>query len=422
METRLLDLRGADSKARQNEPLDPGEIAKAIEGLKAKSPDIIFLGVGGWRVPAFLKELEKAGITRRLFVTGRLDDIFRSPTASYPGDVYQIARDELPNLENDRVRKRLFRERPEEWVFKGARNPDAFERLENGCEERSDEAKPNVLSRSNLRAVGIGLEFKDMLAMIAEALRASKAIDPNDVPGIRATIVKGVPSQFASGKGAFKGTMQDWSFRPSSRTAVRTPFIVMRPKDVRKQQLSTIQYAPLKGARLRRIPTFYMDIDLFRISRIDNSDKSFVADFYLSMSDENNPSIDLIEFTNAFLDYKTNGRQVTIRPLHEGGESDAYPSHMKIYAVSGKFMLDPNYRSYPFDVQRFTIDLRPKRGDTPFIVQPLEREFREKPFDAGGWDNRDAYVSYDRDSVSIFDTRKLEPTAVPFTIRASSGS
>ncbi len=132
------------------------------------------------------------------------------------------------------------------------------------------------------------------------------------------------------------------------------------------------------------------------------------------MSDENNPSIDQIEFSNAFLDYSTGSRQVTIHPLHEGGQSDTYPNHMKIYMVSGKFMLDPNYKSYPFDVQRFAIDLRPKQGEFPFIVQPMQKELREKAFDAEGWDVRDAYVSYDRDAISVFDTKKLEPNVVPF--------
>jgi hypothetical protein len=415
VDKHLLALPGADSKSRQNANFDPGEIAKAIEDLKSKNPDIVFLSVGGWRVPAFLKELEKAGISTPLFVTGRLDDIFRSPAVSYSGDVYQIARDELPNLYNDRVRQRLFRERAEEWVFKGSRNPDAFERVENGCEERTAKASSDVLSRSNLRATGIGFESRDMIAMIADILKSAKpALDPDDVAGMRKSILEELPAFFASGKGVFKGSLEDWSFRPVSRTSVRTPFIIARPKDLHRQQLAAMQYAPLKDNKLRKIPTLYLDIDLIRISRIDDTEKSFGADFYLSMSDENNPNIDMIEFSNAFLDYKTNSRQITIQPLHEGGESDTYPSHMKVYAVSGKFMLDPSYKSYPFDVQRFTIDLRPKRGDAPFIVQPLQQELREKPFDAEGWDSRDSYVSYDQDSISIFDTKKLEPSVVPF--------
>ena len=415
VDKRLLELPGVDSKARSNASLDPSEIARAADELKWKNPDVIFLNVGGWRVPDFLKELERAGITAPLFISGRLEDIFRNPGVTYSGDAYQIARDELPNLYNDRLRTRLFRERPEEWTFNGHRNPDAFERLENECQERPEKPQLDVLSRSNLRAIGMGLEIRDMIAMIAFIANSAKAAgNADDVAAIRKTIVAGIPANFAAGKGIFKGVVEDWSFRPASRTAVRTPFIVARPSALGKLQLAPVQYVPLQGGRLRKIPTFYLEIDPARIYRIDDTEKTFAADFYLSMSDENNPAIDQIEFANAFLDHKTGSRQVTVHPLHEGGPSDTYPSHMKIYEVSGKFMLDPDYTSYPFDVQRFGIDLRPKQGEFPFIVQPMQKELRQKVFETDGWDNRDAYVSYERQSVSIFDTKNLEPSVVPF--------
>ena len=412
---QLLVLPGADPKARMNAAIEPADVANTVDELKWKNPDVIFLSVGGWRVPAFLKELERAGISVPVFVSGRLDDIFRSPSVSYGGDAYQIARDELPNLYNSRLRSKLFRERPEEWTFSGRRNQDAFDRRDNGCEERGAKPQLDVLSRSNLRAIGMGVEFRDMIAMAATLASAQKpALSPNDIGAIRKAIVSGIPTHYAAGKGVFKGGLEDWSFRPASRTAVRTPFIVSRPKNLAKQQLAPLQYVPLQGERFRKIPTVYLDVDLTHLYRVDDTEKTFSADFYLAMSDDNNPGMDQIEFANAVLDHKTGARQITIQPLHEGGESDTYPAHMKIYQVTGKFLLDPVYKSYPFDVQRFSIDLRPKKGEFPFIVQPMQKELRDKVFDAEGWDTRDAYVSYDRDTISVYDTKKLEPNTVPF--------
>ena len=328
----FFETPGADSKSRSNAHLDPADIAKAVDELKKDNPDIIFLNVGGWRTPAVLKELEMAGVTAPLFVSGRLDDIFRDPSVSYPGDVYQIARDELPGLYNNRVRTRLFRERPEAWAFNGVRNQDAFERKENGCEERAPNASLDILSRSNLRAIEIGLEFRDMVAMIADILKSKNAAARlDDIPSLRQTIVKEIPARFTSGKGIFKGSLEDWSFRPSSRSTVRTPFIIGRPKDLGLQQLAPMQYVPLKDKRFRKIPTLYLEIDLIKLYRIDDTEKSFTADFYLSMSNENNPNIDMIEFSNAFLDFKTDSRQVIIRPLHENEPSDTYPDGMKVY-------------------------------------------------------------------------------------------
>ena len=43
---------------------------------------------------------------------------------------------------------------------------------------------------------------------------------------------------------------------------------------------------------------------------------------------------------------------------------------MKIYRVSGKFMFEPRLANYPFDTQRFAINIQPKSGSAPFIIQP----------------------------------------------------
>ncbi len=412
---RMLEVPGNDSKTRQNAKLNPGDISSAIEELRQAEADVIFLSIGSWRTPGVLKELQYAGITAPIFVSGRLDEIFRSPDASYSGELIQIARDELPNLYNNRIRNRLFRERTEEWAFDGERNQDAFDRIENGCKERSGKPIPDVLSRSSLRAIGTGLEYRDMMAMVAEILKSAKpAPDSDDIPAIRRMIVDAIPASFESGKGIFKGSLEDWSFRHSSRTTVRTPFVITRPKKLNAQQLAPVQYVPLKQNRMRKIPTLYLDIDLTRIFRIDDTEKSFSADFYLTMSDENKLNPDMIEFANALLDQKTNSRHISVQALHEGGQSDTYPSNVKIYSVSGKFALDPNYKNYPFDVQRFSIELRPKKGEFPFIVQPLKRELRTRTFDSEGWETKDDYVSYDQDFIPIIDAKTLEPSIVPF--------
>ena len=86
--------------------------------------------------------------------------------------------------------------------------------------------------------------------------------------------------------------------------------------------------------------------------------------------------------------------------------------------MSGKFLLDPVYKTYPFDAQRFSIHLRPKKGEFPFIVQPMQKELRDKTFDIEGWDTRDAYVTYDRDFVSV--SIPVQPNTCGSTRTASS--
>src|SRR5262249_11532502 len=150
----------------------------------------------------------------------------------------------------------------------------------------------------------------------------------------------------------------------------RTPFVVILPTGLGRTQLAPVQFVRLRGGNLRQIETLYVDIDLIRLQSVDDNEKTFFAEFYLAMHDNGTSSIDQIDFTNSYIDPKTNGRQISVEVMHGGGPSDAYPEGMKIYKVSGRFAFDPQLARYPFDSQRFAIDLQPKRGDRPFIVQP----------------------------------------------------
>lgn len=187
----------------------------------------------------------------------------------------------------------------------------------------------------------------------------------------------------------------------------------MRPNGLGASQLAPEQFLRLKNEGLRKIDTLYLDIDLVRLYRIDDGDKSFFADFYVAMRG-NNASLDRVEFVNAFLDPKTNDRQITVRTLHPAGPSDVYPSEMNIYLVSGKFTFEPRLADYPFDNQRFAINIQPKSGDAPFIIQPPPNSLRDKTVDTDGWTPTDQYVGYDEDFVPTIDAWTFQRSIVPF--------
>ncbi len=392
--------------------LDPADLSALIETLKQARPDFIFLNIGGSRVAPVLAELEKAGLNPPILVGGRLETLFASGDVSYSGDLYQVAWDGLPDAYSDRVRRQVFQSNASELMFEGRRISSAPGWTNGTCKERPVRLEPDVLSSANLRAISTGMQFADMIAMTAEVLKSSEPA--TDLGTLRKRLITGFRETYAAGHGAFPGRLENWSFRPSSRAAARTPFIIMHPKSLGGEQLAPVQYVTLRNDRLRQISTLYLDIDLTRAFHIDDREKSFVAEFYLSMHPQKGESIDQIEFANAFLDPQTNSRQVTIRPMHEGGPSNAYPSDMKIYAVSGKFMFNPNFGNYPFDTQRFAIDIRSKSGDAPFIIQPSPRELRDQIVDAEGWTLRDQYVGYDEDFLPVIDAKSHERSVVPF--------
>ncbi len=395
-----------------DDKLEPATITAMVEEVKRANPDFLVAALGGNRMSAVLKAFEAAGMKLPMFVSGRLETIFASGEVTYSGDLYQLASDFLPDAYNDRVRRRVSSTRAAEWMFEGRRNAKAPGWTSGECKKRSDDVEPDVLSSANLRAIGVGLQYGDMIGLIAETLKVDD--QAADHVALRAKVVEGIKKNFEFGKGVFPGEVENWSFRAGSRAAARTPLIVTRPKGLGTEQLAPVQYVALKNEAMGRIQTLYLDIDLTRAFRIDDKEKSFVAEFYLSMHADKNESLDQIEFANAFLDPQTNNKQITIRPLHQGGASDAYPEKMKIYAVSGKFMFEPSFGNYPFDTQRFSIDIRSKTGDAPVILQASPAALRDQTVDAEGWRVTSQYVGYDQDYLPIIDSKSHERSIVPF--------
>ncbi len=398
--------------ALNDNKLEPAETAAMIDKLKQAAPDFLFLSIGSSRIAEVLPALQKAGVTPPIFVSGRLETIFGSGPIAYSGDLYQLAWDGLPDAFNDRLRQRLFHSNTEGLMFEGGRNTSAAGWASGDCKERPLRDAPHLLSAANLRAVGIGLQYSDMIGLIAQTL--TDADSDADVPALRGRIVSELQRSFAAGHGIYPGESENWSFRLGSRAAARTPFIITRPQGLGATQLAPVQYVALRNDTMRQIQTLYLDVDLTRAFRIDDREKSFVAEFYLSLHGLKDESLDEIDFANAFLDPQTNNKQITIRPLHQGGPSDAYPPGVKIYAVSGKFMFQPNFGNYPFDTQRFSIDIRSKSGDAPFIIQPSPAKLRDQSVDAEGWRVKEQYVGYDEDFLPIIDAMSHQRSIVPF--------
>jgi hypothetical protein len=396
----------------QDNKLDPHEVAAMVADLKDKKPDFLFTAIGGNRSGPIVKQLMAAGVVPPLFVAGRIESLSAEVTDHYPASMYQLAWDGLPDAYNDRLRTLIARSAPAEWVFEGRKIDEAPGWKSGECKPRSADAIPNPLDPSNLRAISVGTQHGDMVRLIATV---AKTADPNaDVHQLRAHILNKLRTAYATGRGTFQGGFENWSFRPESRAAARTPLIVERPTGLGGLQLAPFQFIRLRDNSLKRIDTLYLDIDLIRAVRIDDSERTFFAEFYLSIHDSNDASIDRIEFTNAFLDPRTNDRQLTVRTLHKGGRSATYPDSTQIYYVSGKFLYEPQLANYPFDLQRFAINIQPKLSGTPFVIQPPPQTLRDSSVTADGWDPRQQYVGYDEDFVPTIDAKTHEQSVVPF--------
>lgn len=399
--------------ALDKEALLPAEVAAAIAELKVKNPDLLILGIGSNRTGAVLKQMMAAGVVPPLFISGRISSLPPEVVAAYPNDLYQLAWDDLPEIDNDRLRRIISRDEPDDWLFEGRKIAAAPGWSKGECKERTAKSLADPLNPDNMRAIAAGTQYADMVALVASATsRASQR--GSALAELRTNLLQELRTTYATGRGIFKGAYENWSFYPSSRSAARTPFIVMRPHALGRNQLAPVQYTRLKSGSLRNADTMYLDIDLIRAHSIDDNAKTFFAEFYLSMRNRQGTGADQIDFTNAALDPKTNGRQITFTMLHDGGKSDAYPEGMKIYKVAGTFLFQPDLTIYPFDTQRFTIDLQPRRGDAPFVVQPPPLVLRDKQVATDGWDSQEQYVGHDEDFVPVIDPYTHEASVVPF--------
>ncbi|HVX36650.1 MAG TPA: ABC transporter substrate-binding protein [Hyphomicrobium sp.] len=415
--TKLLGTGGMAADHRLHtvgdDILDPGELASAIADLKSKNIDFLFLSVGSSRTKDVLKQLKNANLTPPVFITGRLASLGLDGDAAYPNDIYQLAWDGFPDVDSDRLRKLISESpNPDVWIFEGTKNSAAPGWKSGKCKPRDEDVPLSVVGDDNMRALSVGTQYADMVGLIAEAARGKNAA--TSIPELRSLIIQRLQSAYALGRGTFQGQFDNWSFQPSSRAAARTPMILMLPRGLGHTQLAPVQFTHLRNNKMQRIDTLYADIDLIRTEHIDDNEKTFLADFYLSMNDRGGASIDQIEFANAYLEPGSNDRQITVRPIHDGGKSEAFPDHMKIYRVSGKFLYEPQLLDYPFDTQRFSIDIQPKHGNAPFIVQPPPQNLRDRIVSVDGWVPKDQYVGYDEDFVRTVDAQTLEPSVVPF--------
>lgn len=391
---------------------DVAALDRAIAELAANTPDVLYVALGSRGLPVLIEHLKSAKLTLPLIVSGRLDNLPPEATKGYEAPLYQLAWENLPEVFNSRVRDLVVRTPKNDWVFEGTKVKDAPGWKKGECKERNDPEVRDPFEAANLRAIGIAARYADMMGLIARTVRRMPR--ESDMNTLRGRIASALTEDYSVGRGAFRGTFENWSFDPVTRTATRTPFVLMLPHTLGKLQLAPVQFRRSRDGNFEPISTLYADIDLIKAHRVDDSAKSFIAEFYLSIHDNADLGIDKIDFANAFIDPSTQGRHITIETIHGGGRNGMYPPGMKIYKVVGRFLFEPELAEYPFDTQIFSIDLQPKSGSSAFIVQPPPADLRDKRVLTDGWESIDQYVGYSEEFVPLVDSFTHQASMAPF--------
>ncbi|RIA55712.1 ABC transporter substrate-binding protein [Dichotomicrobium thermohalophilum] len=412
-ESAIADRLTADHRirraARRGAQLDGQALENAISDMKAKQADLVVLAVGTVTSDDVIKAFAEAAFTPALMLVGNLTRVADELSGDYPNAIYQLDWGAVPEVDQDSVRNVVARSNPEEWLFEGAKLADAPGWQEGTCDP---DYEPEPFSPTNLRAIAFGAQFADMVSLVTEAAR--DAGRRTELTEMRKAVVRALGETFAAGKGAFHGRFENWSFFPDTRTRAQTPFVIILPHTLGRTQLAPIQFVRTRQGTLRRIDTLYVDVDMLRTYAINNNERSFYADFYLSIRASERIGLDDIKFMNAFIDPRTNGPHLTIETIYGGGPTDAYPESMRFYRISGRFRFNPDFANYPFDSQRFSIDIQPRSGDKQFIIQPPPLALRDPAVSVENWDLASQYVSYAHAFVPVVDAFTHEPSIVPF--------
>jgi hypothetical protein len=391
---------------------DAAALERAVADLVAQQPDVLYVALGSKGGALLMERLKAAGLMPPLFVSGRLDTLPPEASTGYSAPLYQLAWENLPDVFNSRMRELAVRSPGNPWVFEGKKIKEAPGWAKGECKERDDPSVRDPFEAANLRAISTAARYADMMALIARTVRRMPR--ETDIGALRDRVTTALSSDYAVGRGAFRGTFENWSFDPILRTAARTPFILMRPHTLGRLQLAPIQFRRTRDGNFDPISTLYADIDLIKAHRVDDSGKAFIAEFYLAIRNNTDLGVEKIEFANAFIDPSSQGRHITIETVHGGGRNGMFPPGMKIYKVVGRFLFEPKLAEYPFDTQTFSIDLQPKSGNASFIVQPPPSELRDRRVQTDGWEPVEQYVGFSEEFVPLVDSFTHQASMAPF--------
>ena len=391
--------------------LAPESVESTAKELAAANPDLIVLSIHSGPTSELLKALDRQDVKAPVLVLlGRISTITRRlGSFNYGGPISQIAREGVPNVFSERLRQRIWRNPKQKWVFPDVKLPQTAGWNDGTCKETTGPPR-TIYDGGNSRAVGRGMQYRDVLSLIIETARS--APEGTSVEELRKHIGERLRS-FVEGRHVLKGVWRDIAFTTNRTAAEDTLMLTKNPGDP-AVVLSPIQYQRING-ELIEASTLYTAIDLISLSHIDTNDQSFDAQFYLSVKSAGNElGIEDIDFTNAARSQVSGGKLLNIREIHGGNERASFPPGVKLYKVSGKFRFEPELSRYPFDKQRFSVSFQPSSTAKSFLVQPPAERQRITDLAVDGWRVMDQYVGADQDIIPTIGSSLSERRIVPF--------
>ncbi|MDX5481671.1 MAG: ABC transporter substrate-binding protein [Hymenobacteraceae bacterium] len=384
---RLYELEKADPSVKvvleqwypSEYTFPPTELRNLAALLNDKS-DFLLLSFESGITSTFIKHLRAAGIDIPIFTAlGDLGFVVFQSGGQKAGELFDLNVVGIPGTFNLRLQEQI---------------PTFMEEIRHG------ETLELQLS--------FGARLADSIGILAEAAKTGPGTAGMD---IRETITQGL-QRFIGGAHIYRGWFEDWYFTPD-RAIAGDVLLAWKPPALSRHILAPEQYMRVND-QLQQVPVFYTHLDMVQINRVSDIDGSFYATFYLELTSTSEASIQQIDFTNAARSETSHEYLLDIKPIRASRLAGELPLYNYMYKISGKFLFEPDLKSYPFDKQKFPIQFQPASALQPFLIQPSTKALTDSVFDVRGWDYSGQYVGYDHDIISFVNTFNDQQQTLPF--------
>ena len=357
------------------------ELKEIKNSIYEKDIDFILLSLGTRHNKKLIQSFDNMNIP--IFTQlGSLQNLISAEnTLQYLGEIYDIGTNGIPNVQNQRLVK-----------------------LSHKLKDKSFNTMDSSL------VDGFGGKYADAIGLICYPIIKSKT---DSITSLRYSILEYIETLVA-GKDLYRGLSKNWSFTPVRTISEDTIIINKLNNQFNSLILNPTQYRITHG-QLFEIPVYYILIDLIEISNIDHDEKTFLADFYLTITSDTNIDMSEIEFANSYKQYNKSLLNISlISDSNQNTPLDSKKSKVEIYKISGKFHFNPDLRKFPFDKQAFFISLQPSTVSTSFWVQPPPSSSMDDMFETNGWRLVDRYVGIDADIITSANNYATTKEVIPY--------
>lgn len=360
----------------------PADFDALSKTLLAKESDFLVLSFESGITSHIIQELRKAGVTIPVYTAlGDLGFVASHADGLGVGELYDLNVIGIPGTFNLRLQEQI---------------PSFRMEIRHGATLELQ--------------LSFGARLADSIGILAEAARSSPAQDDPGI-SIRERINQGM-TQYIGGQRIYRGWFNDWYFTPDQAIAGDV-LLAWKPPTTAHHILAPQQYMYISDT-LRKVPVLYTHMDMVQINRVSDTEGSFYATFYLEVTSAVSFSVEQLDFTNAARSETSHDYLLDIKPIRQRQLAGDPPLYTYLYKISGKFIFEPDLRSYPFDKQRFSVSFQPSSALMPFLVQPSHPAARDTVFEVKGWNYDGHYVGFDHDIISSVNMFELTRQTIPF--------